>query len=54
MLIVAVFFFLAYPKSLFFIQPWIIRIQGFCESHGVSELKLLFNMMLRLHVPIFR
>jgi hypothetical protein len=25
-----------------------------CKSHGVCELKLLFNMMLRLHVPIFR
>jgi hypothetical protein len=52
MLIVAIFFFFEPAQRAWFLFN--LGLQGFCESHKVSELKLLFNMMLRLHVPIFR
>jgi hypothetical protein len=52
MLIVAVFFFFELAQRACFLFK--LGLKGFCEFHGVSELKLFFNMMLRLHVPIFR
>jgi hypothetical protein len=44
MLIVVVFFFLELAQRACFLFN--LGLWGFCESHGVSELKLLFNMML--------
>jgi hypothetical protein len=35
-------------------EPIFYSTLDYKDSHGVSELKLLFSMMLRLHVPIFR
>jgi hypothetical protein len=52
MLKVVVFSFFELAQRASFLFK--LKIKGFCESHKVSELKLLFNMMLRLHAPIFR
>jgi hypothetical protein len=52
MLIVVVSLFFELAQRTCFLFN--LGLQGFYESHGVSELKLLFKMMLRLHVPIFR
>jgi hypothetical protein len=52
MLIVVVFIFFELAQRACFLFN--LGLQGFYESYGVSELKLLFNMMLRLRVPIFR
>ena len=51
MLIVASFFFELAQRAYFCFN---LGLEGCCEFHGVSELKLLFYMMLRLHVPLFR
>jgi hypothetical protein len=51
MLKVAIFLFF-YQRPYRACLLFNLGLKGFCESLGVSELKLLLNMMLRLHVPI--
>jgi hypothetical protein len=52
MLKVVVFFFFDLAQRACFLFN--LGLSGFRNSHRVWELKLLFNMMLRLYVPIFR